>query len=100
MNTITAQELKAKIDNQEDFQLIDIREDYEFEDYNLGGVNLPLDTVMSSTDKINTNKMVVFCCNSGKRSAAIIHTLKRKLNLTELYSLKGGISEYYETFEA
>jgi len=100
MNTITSQELKTKIDNNEDFQLIDIREDYEFEDYNLGGVNLPLDTVMSSTDKINTNKMVVFCCNSGKRSAAIIHTLKRKLNLTELYSLKGGISEYYETFEA
>lgn len=100
MNTITSQELKTKIDNNEDFQLIDIREDYEFEDYNLGGENMPLDTVMSSTDKINTNKMVVFCCNSGKRSAAIIHTLKRKLNLTELYSLKGGISEYYETFEA
>ena len=100
MNTITIQELKSKLDNKEDFQLIDLREDYEFEDYNLGGENIPLDNMMSSTDKIKTDKLVVFCCNSGKRSAAIIHTLKRKLNLTDLYSLKGGISEYYETFEA
>lgn len=100
MNTITAQELKAKIDNKEDFQLIDIREDYEYDDYNIGGENIPLDTVMSSTDKISPSKLVVFCCNSGKRSAAIIHALKRKSNLTELYSLEGGISEYQKEFKA
>lgn len=100
MNIITVQELKAKIDSKEDFQLIDIREDYEFDDYNLGGENIPLDNVLASTDKIESNKLVVFCCNSGKRSAAIIHALNRKSNLTNLYSLKGGVSEYQETFEA
>ena len=99
MNTFTPQELKAKIDKNEDFQLIDLREDYEFEDYNLGGENIPLDIMMSSIDKISTEKLVIFCCNSGKRSAAIIHTLKRKLNLTDLYSLSGGINAYYEEFE-
>ena len=56
MNTITAQELKGKIDNNENFQLIDLREDYEFEDFNIGGINIPLDQVFSSLDKIEKDQ--------------------------------------------
>jgi rhodanese-related sulfurtransferase len=36
MNEITVQELKEKIDKGEDFQLIDVREDFEYETSNLG----------------------------------------------------------------
>lgn len=96
MNTVTPQELKVKINNKDNFQLIDIREDYEFEDYNLGGINIPMDNIFSSLDQIDTDKEVIFICNSGKRSAAIIHTLKRKLQLDDLYSVSGGVSEYQE----
>ncbi len=31
MQEITVQELKEKLDNKEDFQLIDVREDFEYE---------------------------------------------------------------------
>ena len=57
-----------------------------------------MDDIFSSLDKIDTDKDVVFLCNSGKRSAAIIHTLKRKLQLDELYSVSGGVKEYQELF--
>jgi len=57
MNLITPKELKSKIDHQEDIQIIDIREDYEFEDYNIGGENIPMDLVFSSLDKIAKNKI-------------------------------------------
>ena len=96
MNTITPQELKEKLENKDVFQLIDIREDYEFEDYNLGGLNIPMDDIFSSLDKIDKDKAVIFICNSGKRSAAIIHTLKRKLQLDDFYSVSGGVKEYQE----
>lgn len=96
MNTITPLELKTKLDSKATFQLIDIREDYEFEDFNLGGINIPMDDIFSSLDKIDKDKEVIFICNSGKRSAAIIHTLKRKLQLDELYSVSGGVKEYLE----
>jgi len=96
MNTITPQDLKLKLENKDLFQLIDIREDYDFDDFNIGGINIPMDDVFSSLDKVDTDKPVIFICNSGKRSKAIIHTLKRKLKLEELYSLSGGISEYQE----
>lgn len=101
MKVITPQELKERLDNKEDFQLIDVREDYQFDDYNLGGINIPLAQVFSSIEKIATDKPVIFCCNSGKKSAAVIHTLKRKLNLNieNVYSLQGGIPAYKKEIE-
>jgi len=96
MNTVTPQELESKIENNDNFQLIDLREDYEFEDFNIGGINIPLDNVLNSLDQINKDKDVVFICNSGKRSAAIIHALKRKENMDNLFSLKGGVTAYLE----
>ena len=38
MKEISVQELKEKKDKGEDFQLIDVREDFEYEMSNLGGV--------------------------------------------------------------
>ena len=96
MNTISIQELKAKMESNATFQLIDIREDYEYDDFNIGGINIPMDNIFSSLDQINKDKEVIFLCNSGKRSKAIIHTLKRKLQLEDLYSVNGGIKEYQE----
>ena len=96
MNIISAQELKAKIDNNDRFQLIDVREDYEFDNANIGGLNIPLDNILDSIEKIDTNQQVIFCCKSGKRSKAIIHTLERKHKLSNLYSLDGGVEGYFE----
>jgi rhodanese-related sulfurtransferase len=93
MNTITPEELKAKI-NSSDIQIIDIREDYEYEDNNIGGINIPMDNVLNCLDQIDTSKQVIICCKSGKRSAAMTHTIERKLNLNNIYSLTGGVFEY------
>ena len=93
---ITPKDLKEKISNKDDFQLIDVREDYEFEDFNIGGINIPLDEVFSSLEKISKNKPVIFCCNTGKKSAAILYTVKRKLGLENVYSLQGGVTSYLE----
>jgi rhodanese-related sulfurtransferase len=96
MNFITAIELKSKIDNNDDFQLIDVREEYEFEDNNIGGINIPLEKMLVSFEQIDKEKQVVICCKSGKRSAAIILTLERKMKINNLYSLEGGVFGYLE----
>ena len=96
MNVITPKELKAKIDKNELFQLIDVRENYEFEEFNIGGINIPLGQIFNSLDKIDQDKPVIFVCNTGRKTAAILHTIKRKLNLTNksLYTLEGGVPNY------
>jgi rhodanese-related sulfurtransferase len=100
MKQITPQELKAKIDNNEDFELIDVREIYEYEDYNINGKHIPLGEVMNSLDKIDTSKPVIFCCQSGKKSRAITMAVSKKLNTDNVYSLTGGMTNYYTEIEA
>src|ERR1700742_580973 len=90
MTEITVQELKDKKEAGEDFQLIDVREDFEYEMSNLGGVLIPLGGILIEADKIDKSKPVVVMCRSGKRSAAAIMQLEQQ-GFTNLYNLKGGI---------
>lgn len=91
MKEITVLELKQKIENQEDFQLIDVREPFEYEMSNLQGENIPLAGVLIEADKISKDKPVVVQCRSGARSAAAIMQLEQNFGYTNLYNLKGGI---------
>ena len=101
MNQISSQELKTKIDNNEDIELIDLREIYEYEDYHIkGSKHVPLGEVMNNLDKIDTSKIVIFYCNSGKKSRAIIIALSKKINTDNIFSLEGGITNYYTEIEA
>jgi len=90
MKEISVQELKEKIDKGEDFQLIDVREEFEYEVSNLGGVLIPLGGILIEADKIAKDKPVIVQCRSGKRSAAAIMQLEQ-LGYTNLYNLQGGI---------
>jgi len=90
MKEVSVQELKEKKDKGEDFQLIDVREDFEYEMSNLGGLLIPLGGILIESEKIDKNKPVVVMCRSGKRSAAAIMQLEQ-LGHTNLYNLRGGI---------
>jgi sulfur-carrier protein adenylyltransferase/sulfurtransferase len=91
MKEVTVQELKALIDSNADFQLIDVREPHEYQIANLGGELIPLGQVEAQADKIARDKQVVVHCRSGARSGSAIQFLEQKLGLTNLYNLKGGI---------
>src|SRR5436190_23673711 len=94
MKEITVQELKAKIDANEDFQLIDVRELHEYETCNIGGELIPVGTILSEIDKISKDKDVIVYCRSGSRSGAVIRELEKQYGFTNLYNLKGGILAY------
>ena len=78
------------MDNGDDFQLIDVREDFEYETSNIGGELIPLGGILIETEKISKDKPVVIMCRSGKRSAAAIMQLEQ-LGYTNLANLQGGI---------
>nr|WP_228692300.1 molybdopterin-synthase adenylyltransferase MoeB [Lunatimonas sp.] len=80
----------------EDFQLIDVREIEEFEDVNMGGELIPLQTILDNTNRISREKKVVIHCKMGGRSAKAIRELEDKFSYTNLYNLKGGIIEFLQ----
>jgi adenylyltransferase/sulfurtransferase len=96
MKEITATELKSLIDNKADFQLIDVREEYEFDEVNINGKLIPMGEALDRASEIDKNKQVVIHCRSGKRSATVIGALESQLGYNNLYNLKGGILAYID----
>jgi len=99
MKEISAQELKGMMDNHEDFQLIDVREDFEYETSNLGGELIPLGGILIEVDKIAKDKPVVVMCRSGRRSAAAIMQLEQQFGFDNLANLQGGILAWAEDID-
>src|SRR5690606_5785265 len=98
MNEITVEDLKGKIDQKEDFQLIDVREPFEYETSNLNGENIPLANVLLEQARIAKDKPVVVHCRSGKRSAQAIMLLEKQ-GFDNLLNLKGGILAWRDAFD-
>lgn len=90
MKEITVQELKAKKESGEDFQLIDVREPYEHEIAEIGGILIPMGEILENVNQIRTDVPVIVHCRSGKRSAAVINELEKQ-GFDNLYNLDGGI---------
>ncbi|MGJ1206296.1 rhodanese-like domain-containing protein [Sphingobacterium lactis] len=98
MKEISVQELKDMMDHNTEFQLIDVREPFEYEVSNLNGVNIPLSGVVIESDKISKDLPVVIHCRSGKRSAQAIMLLEQE-GFTNLSNLQGGILAWKEAFD-
>ena len=67
---ITVQELKSKMDNKENFLLIDVREQHEYDEFNIGGKLIPLGEIMTAIADLeeHKNEEIIIHCRSGKRS--------------------------------
>ncbi len=88
---ISVRKLKEWITSGKDFQLIDVREPYEYDIANIGGVLIPKNTILEHLDLLDRSKDVVVYCRSGKRSKDVIDLLKKEAGLDNLLNLKGGI---------
>lgn len=91
MNSVTVSELKSMIDNNEDFQLVDVREPYEYETANIEALSIPLGEIPARHEEILKDKKVIVHCRSGVRSANAIAFLEQSYGYTNLYNLEGGI---------
>ncbi len=94
MKEITPTELKHLQDTKADFQLIDVREVYEFEEDNLNGELMPVSEIIANVERVSRDKQVIVHCRSGARSANVVKLLEAQHGFTNLYNLKGGIMAY------
>ncbi|MSQ79445.1 MAG: rhodanese-like domain-containing protein [Flavobacteriaceae bacterium] len=96
---ITVEELKTRMDNGEKINLIDVREPYEYEEFNLGGKLIPLGTIASNLDDLEDWKEqeVVVHCKVGGRSAAAVDYMK-KMGFTNVRNLMGGVLDWQAKF--
>ncbi|MDN3686719.1 rhodanese-like domain-containing protein [Cyclobacterium jeungdonense] len=82
----------------ENFQLIDVREPYEYQRANLGGKLIPLSQIDEQSGQIERNKKVIFHCEMGARSEQAIKQLEDRHGFIHLFNLQGGIKAYLDRF--
>ena len=92
MEEITPTELKQRLDNGEDIQIVDVREDNEVAIGRIpNSIHIPLGQLLGRMKDIDPNRETVVHCKMGGRSARAIEALQRTGFQGKLINLKGGI---------
>lgn len=96
---ISVDDLKQMIDEGRDFQLIDVREQWEYDIANIGGELIPMNLVSKNIRRISQSKQVAVLCRSGKRSANVVRMLQNNFAYNNLYNVAGGILEWSDRID-
>lgn len=92
LEEITIDELQEWYENSEEFQLIDVRAEWEQPRVEKENVLIaPLDELDEYVNQISKDKKVVVICQHGIRSVAAIEQLQTEYNFNNLINLQGGI---------
>ena len=92
MQSITATELKQRLDNGEDVQIVDVREANEVAIGRIpNSIHIPLAQVLERMSEIDPSRDTVVHCKMGGRSARAIEALQRSGYTGKLANLTGGI---------
>lgn len=95
MEEITATELKQRLDNGEDIQIIDVRESNEYATARIpNSIHIPLGQILNRMSEIDPQRETVVHCKMGGRSARAIEAMTRAGFPGKLKNLKGGITAW------
>ncbi len=97
---ITVQELKGRLESGEKLNFYDVREEYEYEDDNLGATLIPLGEFpdhLSELEDLKDEEIIIHC-RSGARSGNAQKFLQAN-GFSNVRNVLGGILAY-RTMEA
>lgn len=99
MEDITVQELKERMDAQEKLNIIDVREEYEFDEFNIGATLIPLGELADRIDEIEglKDEELIVHCRSGARSGRAKDYLT-SLGFTKVRNLIGGMIAWQQEY--
>ncbi len=81
----------ASVKDREDVFVIDVREQWEYDEAHIPGVTLiPMEEVANRLAEIPTDKEVIVTCRSGNRSGQITDFL-REQGFDNVHNMDGGI---------
>jgi adenylyltransferase/sulfurtransferase len=90
MNGISAQAFKQ---NLETLSVLDIRTQREWDDFNVGGIHIPLDDLLQKINEISAEKAYTLICYNGMQSQIACQILAAK-GFKNCQNLEGGLEAY------
>lgn len=101
MIDLTPEEVKEKLDANANVHLLDVREPNEHEEYNIGGILVPLGHIQQmQTEAIDDlkNEEIICYCRSGNRSKMAAHFLEQ-MGFSNVKNMSGGVTAWKEKFD-
>jgi sulfur-carrier protein adenylyltransferase/sulfurtransferase len=98
MHSISSEDLNVLFKNNEPLAILDVREGYEVNAINLGGLHLPMNDVPRHVQQISKDVKTIVVCKMGVRSAYVIEFLQREHGYSNLVNLHGGIFDFSKKF--
>lgn len=91
---ITLPEL-TKIRHQQSTAVVDVRDEWEFDEFNIGGLNIPLPDIRARKAELLPYQTLIVICTNGVRSRVAAKDLLRQPEYQSktIYHLHGGIIE-------
>jgi rhodanese-related sulfurtransferase len=96
MRIISALELNEALHRGENYQIIDIRESYEYSACNIGSIHIPMGELCDRCSELSSSKNIVIMCRSGKRAEAMANLLTTDFEMNNIWILEGGILAWKE----
>jgi rhodanese-related sulfurtransferase len=100
MQNITVEDLKKRMDQGENVNLVDVREPYENAEFNIGGILYPLGNIQSMmVDELEPlmDEELILYCRSGNRSGQACMILDT-LGFKNTKNLVGGMLAWQDKF--
>ena len=96
---ISVQELKQKLDAQENFVLIDVREPWENAEFNLGGQLISIGDLGNHLEDLlpHRHDEIVVYCRSGARSG-LAKSILTAQGFSNVRNTLGGVLAWQEAF--
>jgi rhodanese-related sulfurtransferase len=93
MKEITSAELRDRIAAGEKLFLLDVREPYEHEEFNIGGLNIPITELPFRVEELRPfgDSEIVLYCQSGNRSGLAQKLLGTQFQIYNTINLLGGV---------
>ena len=92
---LTTTQVKEKLDRNDTFRLIDVREEGEYAIARIEGAELlPLSRAQEWVGNLPEDQELVFMCHHGSRSAQVAGFLADQRGLTNIANMLGGIDEW------
>jgi rhodanese-related sulfurtransferase len=94
MRYVSPEQFAIDLQNKADIQVIDIRENYEFEFCNIKSLHIPMAEIPVRAAELKPDIRTVVVCRTGQRAAAVANFLHANFNFKDIEVLDGGILEY------
>lgn len=99
MNDITTDELKQRMDQGEKLNVFDVREVYEYEEFNIGAINIPLGELpgrLNELEHLKEAEVIVHCRSGARSNNAKMFLLDA--GFTNVRNVLGGMLDWQSKF--